>query len=494
MTPFKTVFLLLSVVGLQQSTAQISGTIGDAAKASWSLKNLSGVDVPIQLDSTGSFRIDIKKLKKGFYTLGPVGEVYLEPGFNLNVAQSAGMYTFTGKGAQENNMIQEINLPLRKLATKNGYGLPNTIFQTEPAQFLPVLDSYTQNAKTVLAKSKNVFFSRLVSQQLPFVKISKLSNYRLFYGMDSTKMDSLKKYLAIPVAARSKDHGEKTYQAYLAQFSKKLSDLEKEMLDSIMYKNWDMNNEVLFENSSAYQEAVKSRLNQSLSAPAMKPLRDSLKNNDLARLTVIDQSISSPKIKAQLIYTYTLAAIKKAKSQSEVQVVYDAALRRQLGAEHRAEISNAYQKLKAAETNAIAPDFSYVNTNNEQVTLTSLRGNYVYIDIWATWCAPCIAEIPDLKKIEEAFKNHKIKFVSLSIDTAPNKQKWLSFVKENELQGIQLIADKDWNSGFLKAFNVQSIPRCILLGPDGRIIDNDAKRPSNPKLKAQLSELLSVGK
>lgn len=138
----------------------------------------------------------------------------------------------------------------------------------------------------------------------------------------------------------------------------------------------------------------------------------------------------------------------------------------------------------------IAPGFNYENHKGGTTKLEDLRGKYVYIDVWATWCGPCRAEIPSLKKTEEAFHGKNIEFVSLSIDAMKDHDKWKNFVNEKQLGGIQLMADKDWNSDFAVAFGIQSIPRFILIGPDGKVVNADAPRPSSPELSKLLSSLV----
>ncbi|MEQ3690899.1 MAG: TlpA disulfide reductase family protein, partial [Flavobacterium sp.] len=119
-----------------------------------------------------------------------------------------------------------------------------------------------------------------------------------------------------------------------------------------------------------------------------------------------------------------------------------------------------------------------------------LKGKYVYIDVWATWCGPCRAEIPHLKKTEEAYHDKNIEFVSISIDRAKDHDKWKKFVEDKELGGIQLFADNDWNSQFVKDYQINGIPRFILVGPNGEIVNADAPRPSSPELVKTLDSLL----
>jgi len=140
--------------------------------------------------------------------------------------------------------------------------------------------------------------------------------------------------------------------------------------------------------------------------------------------------------------------------------------------------------------NTNAPNFDFENHKDGKTSLESMKGKYVYIDVWATWCGPCRAEIPYLKKAEEKYHGKNIEFVSISVDTDKDHDKWKTFVTEKALGGIQLFADKNWNSDFIKAFGINSIPRFILIDPNGVVVDADAKRPSNPKLIEQLDGLL----
>ncbi len=146
---------------------------------------------------------------------------------------------------------------------------------------------------------------------------------------------------------------------------------------------------------------------------------------------------------------------------------------------------------KKKMNNVAAPNFDYENHKGGKTTLESLKGKYVYVDLWATWCGPCRAEIPSLKKMEEAYHGKNIEFVSVSVDSEKDYEKWKTFVTEKALTGIQLYAGKAVLSDFVKAFEVNSIPRFILIDPKGVVVDADAKRPSDPRLQEQLNKLLN---
>ena len=109
--------------------------------------------------------------------------------------------------------------------------------------------------------------------------------------------------------------------------------------------------------------------------------------------------------------------------------------------------------------------------------------------MWATWCGPCLAEIPSLKKVEKTYHDKNIEFVSLSIDKKKDHDKWKKMVTEKELGGIQLIADNDSSSKFVQDYQIMGIPRFILIDPQGNIVNSNAPRPSDKKLITLFDEL-----
>ena len=136
-----------------------------------------------------------------------------------------------------------------------------------------------------------------------------------------------------------------------------------------------------------------------------------------------------------------------------------------------------------------SPKFDYPDINGQNVSLDDLKGKYVYVDVWATWCGPCKREIPYLRELNQEYEGKDLAIVSLSIDKMENRDKWLKMVKEEHLKGIQILADKDWESDFVTGYYIKGIPRFILIDKEGNILDADAPRPSDPALKEVLSNL-----
>ena len=117
------------------------------------------------------------------------------------------------------------------------------------------------------------------------------------------------------------------------------------------------------------------------------------------------------------------------------------------------------------------------------VDFSAFRGKYVYIDMWASWCVPCLREVPELQKLEKTLKNKKVEFVSISIDA--NQDAWKKKMDEKNMHGNQL-----WNpAGTLgTALNVKGIPFFAIYDPEGKLYMYGAPRPSQGRGLVELLE------
>ena len=129
-------------------------------------------------------------------------------------------------------------------------------------------------------------------------------------------------------------------------------------------------------------------------------------------------------------------------------------------------------------------DFSYPNISSEMISLSSFRGRLVYVDVWATWCGPCIAEIPSLERLQKDYENKDIVFLSVSVDT--DKEAWEKMLTEDQLGGVQLWAD-GW-SQITKSYAIFGIPRFMLVDKSGELIAVDAPRPSSNEIRTMIDE------
>lgn len=133
-------------------------------------------------------------------------------------------------------------------------------------------------------------------------------------------------------------------------------------------------------------------------------------------------------------------------------------------------------------------DFEFNDREGKTVKLGDLKGKYVYIDVWSTGCLPCKQEIPFLADLEKAMEERNIVFVSVSLDT--KNEVWQKFIREKNLGGLQLIAEKGFKHPFCATLGMSGIPQFILLDKDSKIINFNAKRPSNPVLWNYLDRIV----
>lgn len=138
--------------------------------------------------------------------------------------------------------------------------------------------------------------------------------------------------------------------------------------------------------------------------------------------------------------------------------------------------------LKSLSRGKPAPDFITTALNKDTFSLKNFQGRYVVIDVWATWCQPCQVQMPNFDRLAEQYSSQHIAFVALSIDD--NKWGWQYEGGERSLRVIQLHAN-DKNS-FNLVYGIDYIPRYILIGPDGKIMNAQMPEPSNPLFEEML--------
>lgn len=150
----------------------------------------------------------------------------------------------------------------------------------------------------------------------------------------------------------------------------------------------------------------------------------------------------------------------------------------------RAWLTEKYTTFRKLRPGAPAIDCEWSDAEGKISRLSDLFGKVLYIDVWATWCGPCCAEIPYLEKLAEHYKNDaRLDIVSVSVDA--NRKAWENKLAKDKPRWKQFL-----QGDFTTLYNINGIPRFILLDKSGKIITVDAPRPSDPKIISWLDEKL----
>lgn len=140
----------------------------------------------------------------------------------------------------------------------------------------------------------------------------------------------------------------------------------------------------------------------------------------------------------------------------------------------------------------VLTDFSGNKTDFKSI-ITNGRASFTVIDFWASWCIPCIAEIPFMKKVEQKMKGKPIRFMAVSIDEDNKVGKWIEAAQKNQVfkQPFQYRLADFRKSALTQLINLQTIPRYVLIDNLGNILADDFLRPSDPQFEIQLIKLLA---
>jgi len=135
-----------------------------------------------------------------------------------------------------------------------------------------------------------------------------------------------------------------------------------------------------------------------------------------------------------------------------------------------------------------APAFDLNSIEGTQISLESMKGKYLFVDIWATWCGPCLQQLPAMKELEKKYEGQNIEFVSISVDKDADKAKWAKMIQDKGMGGVQLFSGKQ--TSFSRDYEVSSIPKFLIIGKEGEIINENPPRPMDYRTRQINQELV----
>ncbi len=399
----------------------------------------------IPVDKNGNFSSEFKISNKNyyfFYTGNQYTEIYLKPDYNLRIELDYKDFDnsikFSGNGKKINDYLkfrQLTDIGFRNDFEKN--------YKLNEEDFKNKLSKLKKQKLEELKKIKNEpDFVKIEKKRIQYDYLIKLMLYQRYH-----------RYV-------TKDHN------FIA--SKKIYD---------EFKNIDFNNEK--ELDTVYEYGV---LLTEYFIGSIQEGKEGLK-----RVLPEFDKIKSVKIR-DLIFAQLFRELSP--SYDYADKIKDILIKIATTQNDVNKVENKYEQVKKLLPGKTAPNFAYKDLKGKLHRLSDFKGKYVYVDVWATWCGPCKAQIPYLKNLAEKFKNKDIQFISVSIDNKKDYDVWKNFISEHQMSWLQLFADKDWKSDIVKNYIINGIPHFILIDKNGKIINSHEMRPSNTELGKKLEKLL----
>ena len=421
-------------------------TIKLSTNDKYKLYNQKNENINIILNSENRFT-DTLNISDGYYNL-EIGNnnfiLFLKSGNNLNLESDNSKLNISGTGEIENKYLIERNNLDSKLVPINYW---YHYYKLNENDFLKLADSIYQCRINLLKKFK-------------------IKDKR-FYFIEATfaEMDREHKFLNYPFTRQSLNQDYIPSKDFPKVFAKtNINDdrlLDIPYFTLMMFSN--IANKIVVKNDTRFDAKL-----------------------DYLRLAISDRlGQTNPKLKEEIVFLTADFTIDKTDSLDLFLKTYKNFTKNE---EHLKKITTKYLNLKGITKGTLAPNFEFKNRKGELISLADLQGYVIYLDIWATYCKPCLEEIEPSKELQKKLSNQKIKFVNICIES--KRESWLSLIKKKEFTGIQLYCTKEGEEKFKENYVVQGIPRYIIIDKEGKIYDINAKRPSDAKLEKELLKIL----
>lgn len=435
-------------------TAKLSGHIDNIGSKDLFLVNRSSIDT-LQIDSLGNFSYE-KELGEASFPMIVLGRksisLFLYDGIDLKLNTSANKFSeevnFEGSGSSENTLLSD----LAKLRTELAYS--PAIFKLGPKDFLLKSDSVKQvfnNLADTYSKNENVntaFYNVIKTD----IKYEQLYNYSIYTP----------------------------YHKYFTKEDEELGNIaEKTKEEATVYSDDFVSSKYYIKFISGVEKDLYSSENDD----------QQLEVNNTDYIVWLNQKLNSPKLKNELFYNIVKNEITYSSEEVRDQM-YKTYSKYNTDTEYQSSIDKIYKSFEKLRSGKKAAQWSYPDIDGNMHALSDYKGKIVYIDVWATWCGPCKAEIPALADLHNKYKEKDIVFVSVSVDD--NSGAWKKMITEHkDYDWVQLHAEKAWKSEIVLNNEIKGIPRFMMIDKEGNIIDINAPRPSSEDITTYIDELLA---
>lgn len=181
-------------------------------------------------------------------------------------------------------------------------------------------------------------------------------------------------------------------------------------------------------------------------------------------LTFVQNNTTDSIVAQWLIYSYFNIDKSKEWNEKYLQIL-------NINAPQNSDFQYFKEELESLENVQVgkpAPDFTLPDQTEKNISLHDYLGKYVLINFWASWCAPCRAEHPELKNIASEFAPKGFLVLEISMDDYKNQ--WINAMKQDQLSWINLWNNQSWNNAAARKYAIHQIPQNILVDPQGKIV------------------------
>ena len=447
--------ILLSCSNSKSSTIIFSGQVQNSTDELITVSNYNSTmkeDFPI--DSLGNFEARVKVEKDGYYffKIGrPYATVRFKKGKNVHLNIDAD--NFFKSRRYSGDLSSENNFNVQKSALRSEYvGDPKDYFVVPLPEFLSKI---------------------------------KVTRDAVFELIDKSSLNQEDKKLEIRIAEYDHLQTYNNYQKFYSYHKKRNAELPDDYYQPIIDINID--DDEMFRHSGAYRNLIVANYRHA----SKKALSE---DSTLTIIEFVKNKISKVKSIDTREQFASMLMRKMKQGNDDIDDDYRQIIPLFSSDRMKRKLEEKYKSALETVSGKVSVDFNYENFSGGKTSLKDLAGKLVYIDVWATWCGPCLKEMPSLKVLINDYKGKNIEFVSISIDHKKDYEKWRKMVPEKNVGGIQLYDAEGLSSAFMKAFNVGLIPRFMMLDYEGKIITANAPRPSSDEVRVFVDKYLNSPK
>jgi len=438
------VIAIASCTSKKPQVTIIEGSIKNL-NSEYALATSKGITDSIKINSDGTFSFTTEIAMPHYYTIraGRVRQtVFLTPGkstfISFDIEQPDNAPTFEGENSELNKAIIQNNQTFGKL-TDDFY----TLFGLSKHEFTTKLDSVKSviNEQTKPFEAKNKHFAQMEMARADYRLKELLFNYPNYHSR---------------ITNTEYEPNDDDY-SFMAEVD----------LNNISHISINEYTSLVFNHlQNQYWKIISDDKNKGISE-----FEQNLMFYDL-----VDSLIENTTLRDLYKHNQTQETVKWASFEVAKNIGNHFSTVATAN-EYKQSVENALAKRMLLAPGQPAPEFTLNDINGESHSLSNFKGKLVYIDFWATWCSPCRAQIPHLKKMKDTYKGKPIVFIAISLDD--DKNAWEKMVNDEQLGGVQLHADRAWLSDVAKQYQIFGVPTFVLVDAEGKIIEYPAPRPSD---------------